>query len=100
MMPPIVPGLTETARTASPSDLMAILASGDRDAAPTNGMRLLREAIQSMHRVASVDPKLAQRIDRAIAVLEGTDDTSVRARESGREQNRTGPMLGNAKTPI
>ena len=99
--PPIVPGLTDTAQTASPRDLLPALANQGRDTPPTSGMRLLREAIMQLRGVAGADPRLAQRIARAIAVIEGTDDTSVRARESGgRDQNRLGPMLGNAKTPV
>ena len=98
--PPIVPGLTETARTASSGDLMGQLAGQSNGSPPTSGMTLLREAIAQLRQVAGTDPRLQERIAKAIAVIEGTDENSVRARESGRETNRTGPMLGNAKTPI
>ena len=98
--PPIVPGLTQTAQTASPRDLLGQLTGQSQSAPPTSGMALLKEAIATLRQAAGTDPRLSQRIQRALAVIEGTDDTSVRARESGRESNRTGPMLGNAKTPI
>jgi hypothetical protein len=98
--PPIVPGLTETARTASSGDLMGQLAGQSSGSPPTSGMTLLREAIAGLREAAGVDPRLQQRIAKAIAVIEGTDETSVRQRESGGEQNRTGSLLGNAKTPI
>ena len=100
-LPPIVPGLTETAQTASTGDLMGMLAGqAGPGTPPTSGMSLLREALMTLRRAGSADPRLQQRIAQAIAVIEGNDETSARARESGRGQHRTGPMLGNAKTPI
>ena len=99
--PPIVPGLTQTAQTAGPNDLLGTLANQGQGRPPTNGMALLKQAIAQLRDAAGADPRLSERIAKAIATIEGTDDTSNRARESGgRDQNRLGPMLGNAKTPV
>ena len=99
--PPIIPGLTETAQTASSGDLMAQLAGTAGDTPPTSGQSLLRQAMATLRQAGNADPKLQQRIAKALAVIEGTDEISTRARESGgRAQDHIGPMLGSAKTPI
>lgn len=100
--PPIVPGLTTTAgQDSNPADLLGTLANQSGDQAPTNGMSLLKEAIMQLRQAAEADPRLSERIASAIAVIEGNDPKSDRARQSGgRDVNRLGPMLGNAKTPV
>jgi hypothetical protein len=98
--PPIIPGLTETAQTSSTGDLMQLLARTSDNSPPTSGQSLLREAMATLRQAGNADPKLQQRIARALAVIEGNDETSTRARESGRGQDHIGPMLGSAKTPI
>lgn len=98
--PPIVPGLTETAQTSSAGDLMQMLARVGGDSPPSSGQSLLRQAMATLRQAGNADPKLQQRIARALAVIEGNDEQSTRARESGRGQDHIGPMLGSAKTPV
>lgn len=99
-MPPIVPGLTQTAQTASPGDLMSQLTQSGAASQDPNGAQLIRDAIGALQKAASVDPRLAERISQAVAMIEGRDPQSVRARESDRGANRIGPVAGNAKTPV
>lgn len=100
-MPPIVPGLTELPPPAAPSGpaaLLAALAGGQRSG-PRTASADYRAGVASLRKAAALDPRLAERIQEALAVLEGTDVTgaSAAARPS---RDRIGPMAGDIQTPV
>ena len=101
MQPPIVPGLTDLPDPSPGPGLGAMLEQlmGDRGNRRTAAADL-QAGMAALRQAAEADPRLAERIRQALAVIEGTEpDGGNRAGPPRRD--RLGPMAGRElMTPI